>query len=97
MRLRQWILDNKVDSTISLRWLETAASVYRLEMDRFENKRNDSDRVDSGKTLKDHVDAVITTFNKGQQDNLRDYMNYTKVFSTYQYRKMPSDKLITWS
>jgi hypothetical protein len=96
MRLRQWILDNRVDSTISLRWLETAASVYRLELDRLANKRGDSDRLDTGKTLKDHVDGVISTFNKGQQENLRNYLNYDRILSTKQYRTLPSDKLISW-
>lgn len=96
MRLRQWILDNRVDSTISLRWLESAASVFMLETERLANKRDDSDRVDTGKTLKDHVDAVITTFNKGQQENLRDYLTYDRVFATYQYRKMNPDQMIGW-
>lgn len=94
MRMRQWILDNRVDSTISLRWLETAASVYRLEMDRLANKRGDSDRLDSGKTLKDHVDGVISTFNKAQQENLRIFLNYDSVFSANQYRKMNPDTLV---
>lgn len=96
MRLRQWILDNRVDSTISLRWIETAASVFKLEMDRVNGRRNDNIEPNQGKTLKDHVDAVISTFNNAQQVNLRDYLNYDRVFSSYQYRTMNDNALIQW-
>ncbi len=96
MRLRQWILDNRVDSTISLRWLETAASVFQQELDRKDKTRDDFDRLDSGKTLKDHVDGVISTFNKGQQDNLRTWLKYDEVFTGYAYRSLDPNKLIEW-
>lgn len=96
MRLRQWILDNRVDSTISLRWIETAASVFKLEMDRVNGRRDDKIEPNQGKTLKDHVDAVISTFNNAQQVNLRDYLNYDRVFSSYQYRTMNDNALIQW-
>lgn len=96
MRLRKWILDNRVDSTISLRWLETAASVYATEMGRLKGERTDAELLDIGKTLKDHVDAVISTFNVPQQENLRAFLNYDNIFSTYQYRKMASNLEVMW-
>jgi len=79
-----------------LRWLETAGSVYYQEMARKNGERKDVWALDSGKTLKDHVDAVITTFNRSQQDNLRVYMDYDRVFATHQYRDLPSDNMINW-
>lgn len=92
MKMRQWILTNRVDSTISFRWLETAASVYNQEMARMTKKRQDSDMLDKGKTFKDHVDGVITTFTPNQQDNLKDELNYDKLFSKNQYRQLDPAK-----
>lgn len=81
MRIRQWILDNRVDSTISLRWLQTAGSVFRLERDRMSGNRADSELLDRGKTLKAHVDGIIITFNPGQQEQLRAWLRYDELFA----------------
>jgi hypothetical protein len=89
MRIRQWILDNRVDSQLSIRWLQTAGSAYRLEMDRSRGVRQDSNLLDRGKTLKSHIDGMIATFNPGQQTALKTYLQYDRFFAQYQYRNPP--------
>jgi cobaltochelatase CobS len=91
-QLRQSIKENQFEAQISLRWMQNAARIYALEMQRV-NKSEDV-KANEGKTLLDCINGFIEPLNQEQQDVLYTSIKFLSNFANYQYRNFDKNKFL---
>ena len=87
--IRTLIEQNSWDNQVSIRFMESSRNVLYFEKQMIEKGED----ISKHKTYKDSVDSLIYTFTEPQQKEIKNAINYSSIFSDYQYRKMDIKKL----
>ncbi|NLR58845.1 AAA family ATPase [Chitinophaga polysaccharea] len=93
-KLRSAVEELKYEAQLSLRFMQNARDAYLLEMQRHKSEGSDGVKANEGKTFRSAIDSYLSTFTDVQQQNLKQRINYPGLFSNYQYRALPTGKLI---
>ncbi|QHS60839.1 AAA family ATPase [Chitinophaga agri] len=93
-KLRGAVEELKYEAQLSLRFMQNAKDAYFLEMQRYKNNGRDGVKSDEGKTFKSAIDSYLSTFTDVQRVNLKQKIDYTGLFSLYQYRSLPINKMM---